>query len=68
MRAGLETGKGVPSFFLWALAPAAVILERLGIGPDEIMTILKESAHGFGKCAVVVTHSGKTAEQADAVL
>ena len=34
----------------------------------EITAILKESAHGFGKCVVVVTHSGEVAKQADVVL
>ena len=34
----------------------------------EITEILKESAHSFGKCVVVVTHSGAVAEQADVVL
>ena len=35
---------------------------------EEITAILKESAHGFGKCVVVVTHSGEVAKQADVVL
>ena len=35
---------------------------------DEIATVLKESAHTFGKCVVVVTHSGEVARQADVVL
>ena len=35
---------------------------------DEITAILKESAHAFGKCVVVVTHSGEVARQADVVL
>ncbi len=35
---------------------------------DEITAILKESAHTFGKCVVVVTHSGEVAKQADVVL
>ncbi len=34
----------------------------------EITAILKESAHTFGKCVVVVTHSADVAKQADAVL
>ena len=34
----------------------------------EITAILKESAHTFGKCAVVVTHSGDVAKQADMIL
>lgn len=35
---------------------------------EEITTILKESAHTFEKCVVVVTHSGEVAKQADMVL
>lgn len=35
---------------------------------DEITAILKESAHMFGKCVVVVTHSADVAKQADVVL
>ena len=35
---------------------------------EEITAILKESAHAFGKCVVVVTHSDEVAEQADVVL
>lgn len=34
----------------------------------EITAILRESAHQFGKCVVVVTHSAAVAEQADVVL
>ena len=34
----------------------------------EITAILKESAHGFGKCVVVVTHDREVAKQADVVL
>lgn len=34
----------------------------------EITAVLKESAHSFGKCVVVVTHSGEVARQADVVL
>ena len=34
----------------------------------EITAVLKESAHTFGKCVVVVTHSGEVAKQADMVL
>ena len=30
---------------------------------EEITAILKESAHAFGKCVVVVTHSGEVAKQ-----
>lgn len=33
---------------------------------DEITAILKESAHAFGKCVVVATHSARVAKQADA--
>ena len=35
---------------------------------QEITAVLKESAHTFGKCVVVVTHSGEVAKQADVVL
>ncbi len=35
---------------------------------EEITAILKESAHAFEKCVVVVTHSGEVAKQADMVL
>lgn len=35
---------------------------------DEITAVLKESAHTFGKCVVVVTHSNELAKQADKVL
>lgn len=35
---------------------------------EEITAILKESAHAFGKCVVVVTHSGEVAKQTDVVL
>lgn len=35
---------------------------------DEITNVLKESAHTYGKCVVVVTHSGELAKQADNVL
>ena len=35
---------------------------------DEITAVLKESAHAFGKCVVVVTHSADAARQADVVL
>ena len=35
---------------------------------EEITAILKESAHAFGKCVVVVTHDRKVAKQADVVL
>ena len=34
----------------------------------EITAVLKESAHTFWKCVVVVTHSGEVAKQADVVL
>lgn len=33
----------------------------------EITAILKDSAHGSGKCVVVVTHSNEQAKQADVV-
>ena len=35
---------------------------------EEITAVLKESTHAFGKCVVVVTHSGEVAKQADVVL
>ena len=35
---------------------------------EEITAVLKESAHTFGKCVVVVTHDRKVAKQADVVL
>ncbi len=35
---------------------------------EEITAILKESAHAFGKCVVVVTHDREVAKQADMVL
>lgn len=35
---------------------------------EEITAILKESAHAFGKCVVVVTHDREVAKQADIVL
>ena len=35
---------------------------------EEITAILKESAHGFGKCVVVVTHDREVAKQAEVVL
>lgn len=35
---------------------------------EEITAVLKESAHAFGKCVVVVTHSSEVAKQADVVL
>lgn len=34
----------------------------------EITAVLRESEHTFGKCVVVVTHSGEVAKQADVVL
>lgn len=34
----------------------------------DITVVLKESAHAFGKCVVVVTHSAEAAKQADVVL
>ena len=35
---------------------------------EEITAVLKESAHAFGKCVVVVTHDREVAKQADVVL
>ena len=35
---------------------------------EEITAVLKESAHAFGKCVVVVTHDHAVAKQADVVL
>ena len=35
---------------------------------EEITAILKESAHVFGKCVIVVTHDREVAKQADVVL
>ena len=35
---------------------------------EEITAVLKESAHSFGKCVVVVTHDREVAKQADVVL
>ena len=35
---------------------------------EEITAILKESAHAFGKCVVVVTHDREVAKQADMML
>lgn len=35
---------------------------------EEITTVLKESAHAFGKCVVVATHDREVAKQADVVL
>lgn len=35
---------------------------------EEITTVLKESAHAFGKCVIVVTHDREVAKQADVVL
>ena len=35
---------------------------------EELTEVVKESAHAFGKCVVVVTHSGEVAKQADVVL
>ena len=35
---------------------------------EEITAILRESAHAFGKCVVVVTHDRDVAKQADVVL
>lgn len=59
----------------WALASdAPVILADEPTGnldadtAEEITAVLKESAHAFGKCVVVVTHSAEVARQADVVL
>ncbi len=53
-------------------APIILADEPTGnLDPDtaeEITAVLKESAHTFGKCVVVVTHSGELAKQADNVL
>ena len=35
---------------------------------EQITAVLKETAHTFEKCVVVVTHSGEVAKQADVVL
>lgn len=35
---------------------------------EEITAVLKESAHAFGKCVVVVTHDREVSKQADVVL
>ncbi len=35
---------------------------------EEIIAVLKESAHAFEKCVIVVTHSSEVAAQADVVL
>lgn len=35
---------------------------------DEIITLLKKTAHELGKCVIVVTHSKHLAEEADEVL
>ena len=35
---------------------------------DEIIEILKTSAHKHGKCVIVVTHSKELAKKADVVL
>ena len=35
---------------------------------EEITAVLKESAHAFGKCVVVVTHDREVAKQADVIL
>ena len=53
-------------------APIILADEPTGnLDPDtaeEITAVLKESAHTYGKCVVVVTHSGELAKQADMVL
>ena len=35
---------------------------------DEIIALLKKTAHELGKCVVVVTHSKRLAEEADEIL
>ncbi|MFH5969174.1 ATP-binding cassette domain-containing protein, partial [Clostridium perfringens] len=35
---------------------------------DEIIALLKKTAHELGKCVIVVTHSKHLAEEADVVL
>lgn len=35
---------------------------------DEIVAILKELAHKYGKCVIVVTHSVEVSKQADRIL
>lgn len=35
---------------------------------DEIIEILKKSAHEYGKCVIVVTHSKELAKKSDAIL
>ena len=35
---------------------------------DEIIALLKKTAHELGKCVVVVTHSKHLAEEADEIL
>ena len=35
---------------------------------DEIIPLLKKTAHELGKCVVVVTHSKHLAEEADEIL
>lgn len=35
---------------------------------DEIIALLKKTAHELGKCVVVVTHSRHLAEEADEIL
>ena len=35
---------------------------------EDITAVLRESAHAFGKCVVVVTHDREVAKQADVVL
>ena len=35
---------------------------------DEIIEILKKSAHEYGKCVIVVTHSKELANKSDAIL
>ena len=44
------------------------ILNNLGLADDEIIEILKVSAHKHEKCVIVVTHSKELAKKADVVL
>lgn len=35
---------------------------------DEIITLLKKTAHEHGKCVIVVTHSKRLAQEADEII
>lgn len=35
---------------------------------DEIIALLKRTAHELGKCVIVVTHSKRLAEEADEII